>query len=279
MQTNVQRDWVLLFCITGISLVSSGTTILGAKQILPSPMAEVIGVSVQTMLYLLLTGMMMSHSVVRRWFGISVFTVISIYTSFFTYYEELGSEADAADQIEEALIAHAALVSDLYSPIRNECDRLMREADALTDATELEARGGSMTGISGYGPVARKMAREASAKRLAAMEPCSVADRLQPLFEIDVEGITPDELFRSDLAAWQQAPDRNGSVAPERATYVDLDAQVALLTPFHRVLDGQLTAIVAFVLALLVDGSALVLGTAVVVPAKRRDGWPWRRRD
>lgn len=264
-----KRDWILLLCLTGLSVVSSGTTILGAKQILPSPMAEITGLSVQTMLYLMLAGLMLTNFPVRKWFAVVVFSVISVYTSFFTYYDELAGKAESGSELEIALQAHAILTAETYQPHRQACDTLRGQADALYEAAEREANGGAVSGRKGYGPVARKYGAEAAAMQLEAKASCAVADQLKPLFEINVEGLTPEALFRSDLAAWQQAPAPK-SDAPQRGRYVDLDSQIAFMTPITRVGEGKPPAILALALALLVDGTGLLLGTAVVVPIRRR---------
>ncbi|MEZ4241447.1 MAG: hypothetical protein R3F59_35915, partial [Myxococcota bacterium] len=50
---------------------------------------------------------------------------------------------------------------------------------------------------------------------------------------------------------------------PVREDYVDLEAQVELLTPYKRVRDGEIPAMTALALASLVDGIAIFLGTAI----------------
>lgn len=263
-----QRDRGLLLALTLLSAGSMGTTLLGAKQILPSPLAEVVGVSVQAMLFAMLAGFMLDHAPVRKWLAVGVFSVISVYTSFFTYHDELTGTAETGAQLEVALQAHAIVTGTLYTPLRTDCQVLRGEAEALYEAAKREAGGGSVTGVKGYGPVARKYGREASAKAVDAERACSLANRLQPLFEIDVEGLTPEDIFKADLTAWQQAGSKE-MPAPSRADYVDLNAQVALLTPIHRIAEGQVPAIMALLLALLVDGMGLLLGTAVVIPVRR----------
>lgn len=267
-----KRDTWLLFFLFGLTVMSSGTTLLGAKQILPSPLAEVTGLTAQALLFAMLSGLILNHAPVRKWFAVAVLSIISVYTSFFTYHENLTGEAESGAQMEIALQSHAVLVGDLYQPHRLACDTLTGEAEALYDAAEREAGGGIHSGVKGYGPVARELGRRASDKQLEAEAACAVADRLQPLFEIDTLGVTPEELFKADLGAWQQAPAPKGD-APDRADYVDLDAQIALTLPLHRVSEGDVPSVLALALALGVDGMALLLGTAVVVPLRRRRRW------
>ncbi len=260
------RDWVLLVLLLLLNVGSAYTTIVGAKQILPEGMAEIIGGSVQLMLFLMLAGFAVNRSVVRRWTAIFLFAFASVYTSFFTYYDELASEAELRAQLDRALQAHATLVSDVYQPARSRADKLDSEAEALIDLADREASRGSTTGVSGYGPVARKYAQEGNLKKVEAQRLHADIERLQPHFEYDYEGLTAEAVYQRDLSAWQLAPKdwKEDVPAPVRGDYVDMKAEVALLTPYHRVSAGEMPALTALFLALLVDGIAIFLGTAIV---------------
>jgi hypothetical protein len=268
------RDWGLLILLIVLNLRSAYTTVLGARQLLPFPLADVMGLTVQGMLFLVLGGFALTAAPVRKWVMVMVFAAACVYASFFAVYDELAGKADEKEQLDTALQAHAAVVSGVYQPARSRIDTLAREAEALFELAEREAGGGATTGVSGYGPIAKKYAADAGAKKVEAEGLQADLDRLQPHFEFELDGLSPDDIYRKDLEAWQLAPsDWKASVPmPLRKDYVDLDAQVALLTPVQRVKEGDMNAIVALVLAAMVDGIAIFLGTAIDA-RQRHMGW------
>lgn len=241
------RDIALLVLLAVLNIGSAYTTIIGARQILPAGLSDMVGAAVQAMLFLMLAGFAMNRSVVRRWMAIGLFAFASIYTSFFTYYEQLAKEADLRVQLDKAMQSHATLVSQVYQPARSRADKLSSEAEAMIDLADREANRGSTTGVKGYGPVARKYAEQGNRMLREAKGLEADVNRLQPHFEFDMTGLTPEQVYRNDLEAWQLAPsDWKAEVpAPLRNDYVDLTAQVALLTPYNRVRSGEMPALTA----------------------------------
>ena len=259
------KDWALLGLLAALNVGSAYTTILGAEQILPYPMSHVLGISVQIMLFLMLAGFALRTAVVRKWVVVTIFAAASIYTSFFAYYQELAKDADDQQQLDVALQTHATFVSAVYQPARSRIDSLSQEAEALFELAEREAKRGSTSGVSGYGPVARQYAADASAKKVEAEKLQADLTRLEPHFEYEVSELKPDEVYQKDLEAWQLAPAewKEDVPVPVRDDYVDLKAQVALITPYRRVSEGDIPALTALTLASLVDGIAIFLGTAI----------------
>ncbi|MBX2798881.1 MAG: hypothetical protein KTR31_14490 [Myxococcales bacterium] len=257
-------------------MASAYTTVLGARQILPSPLSDILGVSVQAMLFLLLAGFAVQGAPFRRWVVVAIFGAASIYTSFFTYYEQLAAEADLKAQLDKAMQTHAVFTAAVYQPASSRIEKLDSEAEALFGLAERESKRGSTSGVTGYGPVAKRYAKQGSDMKVEAERLLTDVKRLQPHFEYEMEGLTPEDVYRKDLKAWQLAPaDWKGEVPmPNRDDYVDLAAQVALITPFNRVKNGELPALTALALASLVDGIAIFLGTAI--QARQRptmDSW------
>jgi hypothetical protein len=258
-------DRALIVLLFLLNVASAWTTIHGARQVLPTPLAEALGLGVQVVLFLLLAGVAGRYARTRRWVAVGVFAVASVYTSFFAYYETLAGEAADAASADRAAQSHAAFVAAVHAPVLAEAGQLEREADALQEMAEAEAGTGLTTGQKGYGPVAKQYAAEARDKRLAAASLRADLDRLAPAFETDPTALAPEAVYAADLAAWQQVPAawKQDVPAPTRAAYVDLDHEIALLAPFHKVRSGEAAAVVALLLALLVDGLAVMLGTAI----------------
>ena len=259
------RDWALLVLLLLLNIGSAYTTIIGARQILPAGMSDILGAAVQAMLFLMLAGFAVNRSVIRRWIAITLFAGASIYTSFFTYYGELAAEADLRNQMDKAMQEHATLVSKVYQPARGEASRIRSQAETKLRLADEEAARGGTTGIKGYGPRARAYAEEGNKLLVEAMSLEADVERLKNNFEYELVGLVPEQVYQRDLEAWQLAPNewKEGVPAPERDDYVDLSAEVALLTPFNRVRAGDMPAITALFLAAMVDGIAIFLGTAI----------------
>lgn len=258
-------DRVLLSLLVLLNIASAATTVFGARQVLPWPLSDVLGLAIQLMLFLALAGFAVRHAVVRRWVVIAVFAAASVYTSFFAYYEQLAGQSEDALAADRAAQAHAAFVSSLYQPHANRLDQVEHEAAALWALSEKEGASGVTTGRVGYGPVARAYAADAAAKDQEAALLAAELERLGPAFTYDLEGLAPAAVYTRDLEAWQSAPDvwKEAVPAPTRDVYLDAAQDVALLTPLHKVRSGEDAAIFALLLSLLVDGVAILLGTAI----------------
>src|SRR5438045_3541420 len=109
-------DRVLLVLLTLLNLGSLYTTVVGARQVLPWPMSDVLGVTVQAMLFMALAGFAARHAPIRRWLVIAVFASASVYTSFFAYYEELAGDSLDAANLDRARQEHARFVDGTWQP-------------------------------------------------------------------------------------------------------------------------------------------------------------------
>lgn len=260
-----RSDRALLLLLFLLNLGSAATTVLGARQVLPSPLAELLGLTVQGILFLLLAGFAARHAPLRRWLVVGVFAAFSVYTSFFAYHRTLAGEQVEAEGRGRAAQAHAAFVSAAWQPALTERDRLLAEAEETERLAREEAARGVTTGAVGYGPKAREYDAKARQLRARARELQVDLERLEPAMVLEVAGMAPEEVHAADLAAWQLLPSdwKRELPAPARGDYVDASAQVSLLTPFHRVAAGDLPAVVALLIAMLVDGICILLGTAI----------------
>jgi len=260
-----RRDTALLVLLTLLNLGSAYTTLLGARQVLPWPMSDVLGVTVQAMLFLTLAGVAVKHAPVRRWLVVAVFAVASIYTSFFAYYDQLAGEANAAADLDRAAQAHAGFIDTLWQPAVTRRARVAQRAEELQALAEREARQGVTSGQVGFGPVARGYAASAREHEAEAARLDVDLERLRPLFTGALDGLDALAIYRHDLDAWQQAPSdwKVDVPAPARGDYVDLEQEVGLLTPYFKVKRGEVPALAALFLALLVDGLAVLMGSAI----------------
>jgi hypothetical protein len=266
------RDRVLLVLLFGLNVVSAFTTVVGARMVLPWPMSDVLGLAVQAMLFLALSGYVAAHAPLRRWLVVGVFSFVSVYTSFFAYYDQLaGASLDSANT-DRARQAHARFVDAVWQPQQAEVDALERKAAASFALAEREGKVGVTTGRVGYGPKARQYAEEARQLEVTAAERRADLERLRPRFEVDATAFDAQALYLWDLETWQSAPDgwKAEAPLPTRAEWLDLEQEVAMITPFSKVSHGETPALAALLLALMVDGTSIVLGTAVT---RRRAGF------
>ncbi|MCB9697620.1 MAG: hypothetical protein H6738_12635 [Alphaproteobacteria bacterium] len=256
---------MLLVILAALNVVSAFTTVMGARQVLPWPMSDVLGAAVQLMLFVALAGFVARHAPIRKWLVVGVFSFVSVYTSFFAYYGEIAGDSLAAGNLDRARQAHARFVDAVWQPQLAETEAMERKAAQLYDLAEREGSGGVTTGRVGFGPVARQYAEEARQTELVAAERRADLERVKGRFEVDADAMAAEQLYLYDLATWQQLPDvwKADSPMPERAAWLDLDQEVALVTPFVKVADGEVPALAALLLALMVDGTSILLGTAI----------------
>lgn len=264
------RDLMLMAFLGALNIGSATTTIVGARQILPTPLSDIVGVSVQAALFLLLGGLMMGHAPLRKWLAITVFATLSVYTSFFCYSEQLAGEAADRAALDVALQSHAELVSTVYTPQRSRAETLEDESETLFGLAEKE-RAGGISGIRGRGPKADGYAEKGATKLLEAQTLRADLARTAPLFEGNLEGLTPQQVFEKDRAAWMAAPPawKDGIPAPVRGDYVDAALDIPLLAPVTLVRRGDPGAIVSLSLAMLVDGMSILLGTAIEIRRRK----------
>jgi hypothetical protein len=265
------RDNVLVVILAVLNLASLYTTVHGAREILPWPVNMVVGGLVQAMLFVLLAGFAGQHAPLRRWLVVSVLSMVCVYCSFFTYYGELSDGEDLNRQHGVVEAEHNRLVREVFAGRKSEADRAAALAEELAKQANAEVELGGTTGRPGYGEVGREMMARANEQRLLSERLMTDVQRLEPLFDYDLTGLTPKEVHSRDLAAWSQAPPEWTARYPEPSylSYVDPTTQVKFLVPFRRVREGDTVALIALGLATFVDGMAILLGTAIERRSRR----------
>lgn len=262
-------DWVLFAIVTIAELVTFFTAFNGASQFLPWAIAIFASVAVLGLLWVFLTGLAGKNlGDLQRWLIIGVLAAFVVYCSFFTYYEGLADETLASVANARAEAAHAQVVGSIFTGRRTEAQSLRAlSTEKLAQAEEEKTKGGR-TGMTGYGPEARRLKSESDSagSRAAELEP--VLAMLEPLAH--PTDTSPAGLFAADVALWQAAPAawREGVALPVRGSYIDEDHENKVLLPIQGVLAGDSNATVALVVAGGVEGMVLLAGTGI----------EWRRR-
>lgn len=264
-----KRDLFLMVVLTFFNLGSGATTILGAMQILPRYLAWGIGGSVQLMLFILQAGFVANHAPLRKWVAILLLTGASVYTSFFTYYQELTQETNEKLALNRANSAHQELAENVLAPIEKRLNQLEQEADRLRRKAEAETERGIQSGFVGYGEVARQYDLEALNKESEADVFAENVKELRQKFDYDRTGLTPDDILQKDREALAAARALfRGDYELNRGDYIDEKLEISLMAPYLKVESGEQPAILSLVIALTVDGMAIMLGTAIVITSK-----------
>lgn len=264
-----KRDYILLVLLLIIQVGSGTTSVLGAEEVLPRELARTIGITIQSLLFLLLSGLTATHAPVRKWIAILVLTFLSIYTSFFINYKFIAGDVLETEADSKALQVHATLVAKVYSPIQDEYRDLDAEATVWEEKAKRELNG-LTTGIKGRGPIAKSFEVQAIEKRQEANKLKSIKEDLDPLFNYETEGLEPKEIFQKDSKAWRNTPEkfREKHPKPEIKNYIIESTQIGLLAGYNKVREGEQAAIVSMFIAIAVDGISLMLGTAININPK-----------
>ena len=286
-----KRDWPLVGALTILNLGSGFTTVRGASQILPSFVAYPMGVTIQGVLFALIARLFLKHAPLIKWVVVGCFSTFSVYTSFFAYYNLLTGETREKARIELANSGHKSLVGEFFTPIQNKVNSLESEIGIINKKIEKETQGERGGRPKGCGKVCQQLKeeREIVEVQKAQLEP--LVNRLQPLFNYNVEDKSPKEIFQTDLKALSKVgenclpkellseleitclPDKylkalnpqNPEYKELKLTYIDPDLEVDFLAPILKVMKGEGSAIASVIMALLIDGCIILLGIGVEI--------------
>lgn len=250
------------------NLWSGATTIIGAQEILPKNLAVVCGITVQMMLFFLLVGWIMKESFFRKWLATLTFSALSIYTSFFCYYGILTHDINQTNSTVIATDAHQQLIASVYTPLQKRVITLEEEVRNLEELAVKEQEIGITTnGEIGCGPQCLGFHQKATDAKKRSNELNKQIESLAPMFEYDLDGLQPDEIYRKDRAALSAVPETyRNSYELEYQDYFDPLTEVDFLTPFNKVFvddNREGAAIFAFLIALGVDGISMIQGTSL----------------
>jgi hypothetical protein len=289
------KDRTLLVALTILNLGSGFTTIYGAAQILPRLVGVTTGAAVQALLFLLVSGSTLKHSPRLKWLAVGSFSIISIYTSFFAYYDFLTASKAKQDSLSRATSAHQNLVQEVFAPIKGQAEQLEGEIKSKDNQIQQEIAGKRRSGLEGCGQTCKDLKDEREALQVNLDQISPVVNRLEPLFQYNLQGKTAQSIFETDLKALAEVqqnclpskpefvclPEKYvGSLDPNnpkynalRSTYIDPEGEIGLLSPFLKIRHGEPPAIAAAIMALLVDGCIILLGAGIEV-RQRPQTWP-----
>lgn len=286
-----KRDWPLVGALTILNLGSGFTTVRGMLQIFPSFFAYPMGVTIQGILFALVSRLFLKHAPLIKWIVVGCFSTFSVYTSFFAYYDLLTGETREKARIERANSGHKSLVGEVFTPIQNKVNSLESEIGIINKKIKDEIQGERGGRDEGCGKVCQQLKEEKEMVegQKAQVEP--LVNRLQPWFQYNLEDKSPEEIFDADLKALAEVgenclpkellsqlnttclPDKylralnpqNPEYRELRSTYIDPDLEVDFVAPILKVRKGESSAIGAAIMALLIDGCIILLGIGVEI--------------
>lgn len=279
----VQKDMVLMVPLLILNLVSGYTTIAGARLALgDAGIAVIAGITIQSILFILLSGSAARHAPGRKWIAVLVFSVFSIYTSFFTYHSSFISEDQMAGAIVvQAEESHRQLMDYAATPFLQDYKTLLSEYEILSEQVENEKTGVGGTGISGFGPEARRLEAESSnlkTQLLAIEDAAAKVEEGSEKFNA-LNPKEPESILSIDQAIWTALPikyhqNENGYSGFDRNDYFNQDERFALLAPILTLTSSEKSAsrassMAALLIAGMIDGVSILLGTAIEVRSKR----------
>lgn len=265
-----KRDMPLLVILLIFNFWSGATTIIGAQQILPDSLALICGLAIQIMLFGLLSGWIMKYSTIRKWFAILIFSIASVYTSFFCYYDVLAGDINIRDAFNSAYEQHQQLKANILTPVEQNYIKSKNELKNLEKLAKQECDFGITTGIAGCGPKYRSIKIEIIRKESEVENNKILFKKIQNKFNIDVNKLSPNEIYKHDLEILSLAPKQlKSNFYINESKYNKNIYDVNFLTPFYKTFDEsqrETPAVFAFIIAIVVDGIAILQGTAIQKP-------------
>lgn len=282
-----------LFPVVILTIGSGYTTLQGASQILPKFVAYPSGFAIQVLLFLLVSGFTLKKVRCLKWLAVGILSVVSIYTSFFAYYDFLVSEKREEDNLSRAISAHQNLVADVFIPIQEKANQLKRQIEIKDRHIDDEVAGERRSGLVGCGEICQslKAEREDLKDRYEQIYPIVV--NLEPFFQYDLEGKQPADILKADLDALKLVPQNCLPKEPEfsclpeqykgilnpldsrhtelRSKYLDEASRISVLAPFLKIRKRETAAIAAVLAAIVVDGIIILFAAGIEVRQRPKE--------
>lgn len=256
----------LVFFLQGVSFT---TTVEGAKIVLgDNYTALLFAITIQVTLLILVLFQAAKESPIRKWFSVIVITVISIYASFFSFYNQLAkAKQEINKETATATQVHNDFVRKVCTPIFDDFKKLEDENKNYGDRIKNEKDGEGETGVKGIGDKARSLMKKQESIQDEIRNLKQAAIAAQELLNFSVTEKTANQIFRADSDAANKigAKFLEKYKAPKlaRKDYIESD-QITFVTPYNKIMkERNKNAIVSLFMALTIDGLALILGSAI----------------
>jgi hypothetical protein len=272
------QDRILDAMIFFMTAGSGYTTVMGAKEIFPSPGTGIIfGIAAQVALFLLLTNRVLKGTPLRKWSIVSILASFSIYTSSFSFYETLARTDNDQKGFDRAVHAHQVVQSTFYTPMKAKLETAISERDNVITQRKKELSGDGITQQKGPGDEAKRYAIE-SVRLEAEIAKMKIVGNLKPYFEYETKGLEAEDFLEKDRKAVASIPpdllpDKYKNADPnsfiKRGDYIEEISNIKFLLPYQRIKQGDKVAQLSFSIASLVDGVMILLSSSIDASASR----------
>ncbi|NJO65624.1 MAG: hypothetical protein HC836_48365 [Richelia sp. RM2_1_2] len=289
----------LLIILLFLQITSLATTIEGGKVLLSSlKPIEFLGIQIEAyvilgcgvqffLLWLFTFGKDAIKSSLRKLILILVYTLASIYTSFFAIYQGL-TDIDLTQQNKNiAINTHNKLKQFIYTPQSVEWKEFDRRIEDAEKERQRAFDEGDSQRYAGRGRLIGELERQ----RTTLLKKYGYIEKIQPNFEKpreDLEKQKAREIYRDDQNAISDVPpdiiaelEKNKGFNRQDFTEDKYRSEESyFLVPWNKVTKGDSQAILALVLASIIDVTSLVLGTIVNKENKNKELWKdfWETR-
>ena len=158
-----------------------------------------------------------------------------------------------------------------------EQDKLQEKYSYLQRMAEDECSKGITTGFEGCGAKYREFLQQSNEVKSQLDSVSELTKRLESKFLYETEGLTPLEILMKDREAISLVPQNYIKDFPKdlvrQEDYIDKQQDISLLYPYYLLTQSQGredSAVLALALAVVVDGTSLLLSSAVDRPYRKR---------
>ena len=286
------KNFNLFIALIILNLISGFTTVYGAMQILPIIPAFLAGGTIQFLLFFLVySKSTLSDRGLLKWSIISILIFLSVYTSFFSYYNVLTEKSSENTAYTRALSAHQRLVANVYTPIKNKINSYKSEIKQL-ELSIADEKNGKRSSAKGEGPIYKHLVNKRETLNKKLMEAQILSEHLKPFFDYDLANQSAEKIFQADMQALSQVNQRCLTLEPNFNcltdeyisildptttlhhdfinTYFDRDMRIGLLAPVLKIRQLEEAALGSAFLALMIDGAIILLGLGIEPKQKPR---------
>ena len=268
---------ILFGTLAACNLASGSTTILGAIQIFPAAFVGIVaGGFIQLLLFLLTSGKAVRDVPLIKWPSALFLSALSVYTSFFAYYNQLTIEQKQELLENMAVAAHYGLVEQILPDMERQLREKEFQYEEKVQQALREAEKGIISGETGYGEEARKLELESLELKAEYDEFNAMVTQVRSAFNYDPSGLENKVIHQKDRSALAVVPPDfrpdgldNQNDLP-RSNYVDEDKDISFLEPYYKIQEADEPAIVSMGLAVGLDGVILGLGFALASRRKKK---------
>jgi hypothetical protein len=273
IRTDKGKKFITFTFILILSLVSGSTTIEGAKLLFPDGIGFMAGFVIQSILFIFFVDLIpRSFPQHLKSVVLLLLVPISIYGSFFFYYDKMSGSTNQNAQLDYAARAHNRLVAQVFTPLKTKLSELQGTVENFERQSEKEAKGLGATREVGRGQEARKFAVKAieAEGEIASLKP--IVQNLKGLFELDIKKLTPEEILESDRKALKEVPQKHLPIeyqVPDiqskikRADYIEEGSNSKIILAFYRITQGDSSAFASLFLASILDMIMLVISKGI----------------